>query len=128
MAIHTTWHDQDVIALRFERGWTWDDLRAAIKQADTMIISREHPVHLLIDIRQAGGLPRDFMRVAGELLSEGSARANEGHKVVIGAGRLIRAAYHGLRSVYPVDERPLLFAADTDEALRLLAETPLKAR
>ena len=55
MAIHTTWHDQDVIALRFERGWTWGDLRAAIKQADSMIISREQPVHLLIDIRQAGG-------------------------------------------------------------------------
>jgi hypothetical protein len=125
MPIQVQWEDtaHTLVRLQFERGWTWNDLYAAVEQADRLITSVPHTVHLLIDIRHAGGLPGDFMRRAGDLFAQGEARANEGRKVVIGAGPLIRAAYSGFLKVYggQMKNRPLLFAGDMDEARRLLS-------
>lgn len=124
MAITVNWADdrQQVINLVFQPGWTWDDLRAAIQKADELIISVSHTVHLLVDIRKAGGLPADFMRVAGELFEGGEARANEGQKVIVGAGRLLQMAYNGFLKVYGhrLKNRPFHFAGNMDEAQALL--------
>jgi hypothetical protein len=100
-------------------------LRAAIAQADGLITSVEHPVHLIIDIRNSGGLPGDFLSRAKDLFGQGEARANEGQRVVIGAGRLLRMAYKSLLAVYGqhLEGRPFLFANDLDEARQLLVES-----
>jgi hypothetical protein len=124
MPIQVQWEDpaHTLVRLQFERGWTWNDLYAAVDQADRLITSVPHTVHLLIDIRKAGGIPGDFISRAGDLFAQGSARANEGRKVVIGAGPLIRAAYGTFLKVYggQMKNRPLLFAGDMNEARRLL--------
>ncbi len=124
MNILIDWHnnEQNAIHLRFERGWTWDHLQQAIRQADTMIESVPHTVHLIIDLRNGGGVPGDFMSVAGDIFAQGEARANEGQRVVVGAGMLLRAAYRGLLAVYggQLAERPFLFAASLDEARQML--------
>ncbi|HEX2905352.1 MAG TPA: hypothetical protein VHO69_00720, partial [Phototrophicaceae bacterium] len=67
----------------------------------------------------------DFISVAGDMFAKGSARANEGRKVVIGANRLIRMAYGGFVSTFGahLKDRPFLFAADVNEARVLLAQT-----
>jgi hypothetical protein len=123
MGIELTWLDdrQHVLGLTFRPGWTWDGLRAAIDEADRRIAAVTHPVHLVIDLRQAGRLPGDFMRVAGDLLDSGPARPNEGERVVVGAGPLLRMAYGGFLRVYGsrVANRPLRFA-DTPQAARAL--------
>ncbi len=112
----------DTIQFIFEPNWTWDQLHAAIEKADVLILSVEHPVHLIIDIRQSGGLPRDFMSRAKDIFAQGEARANEGQRIVIGAGRWLRLAYSSLVTVYGQElaQRPFLFANDLDEAQRLL--------
>lgn len=124
MSIRVDWGDsaQTLIHLQFERGWKWQDLRASIQQADTLIGSVPHTVHLLIDIRRAGGVPADFITAAGDIFASGSARANEGQRVVIGAGPLIRLAYTSLTSVYAhkLKNRPFLFAGSLEEARALL--------
>lgn len=124
MSISIDWHnnEQNAIHLSFERGWTWEHLQQAIQQADSMIGSVSHTVHLIIDLRNGGGVPGDFMSVAGDIFSQGEARANEGQRVVVGAGMLIRAAYRGLLAVYGghLAERPFLFAANLEEAQHLL--------
>ncbi len=117
--VHTL--NNDVIHIQFRRGWHWDDLRAAIMQADAHIVDKPHAVHLIIDLREAGGIPRDFMQIAGELFAQGEARPNEGLKVVLGAGALMRAAYSGLRRVYALHDRPILFANDLADAQRMIA-------
>ena len=124
MHIHVQWADDahNIVHLTFERGWTWDDLKAAIHQADALIDSVEHTVHLIIDIRN-GGIPNNFLAAAGDIFAQGEARANEGKRVVIGAGMLIRAAYRSLQAVYgaKLADRPFLFAGNMDEAQRLIA-------
>jgi hypothetical protein len=125
MSIQVTWADtaHTIVHLQFAPGWGWADVNAAIQQADTMIISQPHPVNLLIDIREAGRLPGNFMQMAGDLFSQGEARPNEGKKIVIGAGALIRMAYKGFLKVYghKLQGRPLLFADSLNEAQTLLA-------
>ena len=120
MAIQVRWEStaRNAIYLEIQRGWTWPDLHEAIHQADQLITSVPHTVHLLIDIRKAGGLPRDFMTAAGDIFAQGEARTNEGQKIVIGAGMLIRAAYSGFLAVYgrQLQGRPFIFADSLDEA------------
>lgn len=122
--IHTSWADpaRTTIHLTFRRGWTLNDLRRAIMEADNMIASQPHDVHLIIDMRESGGLPRDFMSAAGDLFAAGEARDNEGQRVVIGAGALIRAAYRAVMGVYgtQLSKRPVLFAGSLEEAHQLL--------
>jgi len=127
MSINVGWanEEQTIIHLELQRGWKWNDLYGAIQQADDLITSVPHTVHLLIDIRNAGGLPADFMRVAGDIFSKGSARPNEGRKVVIGAGALIRMAYTTFISTFgsQMKDRAFLFASSLDEAQALLAQS-----
>jgi hypothetical protein len=124
MGIKVEWAnpDQTILHLIFQRGWKWDDLYGAIQQADDLITSVLHTVHMLIDIREAGGLPRDFMRVAGDVFSSGDARANEGQKIVVGANGLIQIAYKGFLTVYghKLQNRPFLFAPTLDTAYAML--------
>ncbi|MCB9457710.1 MAG: hypothetical protein H6671_17130 [Anaerolineaceae bacterium] len=124
MSITTAWGnpEQTVIHLTFKRGWTWAQLKTAVAQADDLLTSVDHTVDLLIDIREAGGVPGDFLSAAGELFASGEARANEGRKIVLGAGPLIRTAYNGLVRVYGyrMKNRPFVFAANWSQAQGML--------
>lgn len=122
MNITVTWSTPSVVLLQFTPGWTWNDLYAAIKQADTFIASVEHTVHLVVDLTRAGRIPGDFMRVAGDVFASGAARPNEGRRVVVGASPLIRAGYSALARVYGGDlrARPFHFTGSLDEAHALL--------
>lgn len=124
MSIVVGWgsETQNIVHLEFKRGWKWQDLYTALQEADDLIVSVPHTVHLIIDIRGAGGIPADFMTVAGDMFSKGSARPNEGKKVVVGAGPLIRMAYTGFVSTFgsQMKNRPFLFASSLDEARRMV--------
>lgn len=126
MHITVDWDNENrtIIRFQFQRGWTWDNLRAAIGQADDLITSVDHPVNLVIDIREAGAIPADFMSGATDIFASGEARANEGVKVVVGAGRLVRMAYDALRRLYgsKLEGRPFLFASSLEEAYKLLKQ------
>lgn len=124
MQINVAWDNNDhrIVRIVFQRGWTWQDLRQAIHQADDLITSENHTVHLVIDIHDAGGIPGDFISRAGELFAQGNARSNEGQKIVVGAGTLIRLAYKGVLKVYgsKLEGRPFIFADNLDEARAML--------
>ena len=130
MQINVAWDNSDhrIVRIVFQRGWTWQDLHQAVHQADALIKSETHTVHLVIDIHDAGGIPGDFISRAGELFAQGEARSNEGQKIVIGAGGLIRMAYKGFLKVYgsKLEGRPFVFADNLDAARALLA-TPSSA-
>jgi hypothetical protein len=128
MSIAIQWHNpkQTAIHLELRRGWTWDELNDAIQEVDKLITSVEHTVHIIIDIRKAGSIPGDFMSMAGDIFANGEARANEGKRVVIGAGSLIRIAYNGILAVYrhKLANRPFLFASNLDEAYEMIGLSP----
>ncbi len=125
MQINVGWDGTDhrIVRIVFQRGWTWQDLHQAVYQADALITSEPHTVHLVIDIHDAGGIPGDFISRAGELFAQGEARSNEGQKIVIGAGTLIKIAYKGFLKVYgrKLEGRPFVFADNLDEARAMLA-------
>jgi hypothetical protein len=126
MQIQVKWADDahTIVHLTFERGWTWDNLKAAIHQADALIDSVPHTVHLMIDIRN-GGIPSDFLSAAGDIFAQGEARANEGKRIVIGAGILIKAAYRTLQTVYgaKLADRPFHFAGSVNEAQQIISSS-----
>ena len=130
MQINVGWDNSDhrIVRIVFQRGWTWQDLREAIHQADHLIVSEPYTVNLVIDIHDAGGIPGDFISRAGELFSQGEARANEGQKIVVGAGTLMRMAYKAFLKVYgsKLEGRPFIFADNLDDARAMLA-TPSSA-
>jgi hypothetical protein len=123
MSINVNWADEThhAVQLTFHPGWTWQGLYAAITAADGLIGSVAHRVDLLIDLRQAGRLPGDFMQMAGDVFASGEARSNEGRRIVIGAGPILRAAYGAfLRLNRKAAERPLIFAASLSDAQAVL--------
>lgn len=122
MNIAVSWHTPSIILLQFRPGWSWDDLYAAIKEADALIASADHVVHLVIDLSRAGRIPGDFLRVAGGVFASGAARSNEGQRLVVGAGALIRAGYNTLAHVYggSLRARPFRFVNSLAEAYALL--------
>jgi hypothetical protein len=126
MQINVGWdgNDHRIVRIVFQHGWTWQDLHQAVHQADQLITSETHTVHLVIDIHDAGGIPGDFISRAGELFEGGDARSNEGQKIVIGAGTLMKIAYKGFLKVYgsKLEGRPFVFADNLDEARAMLAE------
>lgn len=122
MSIQVGWLNPSVIHIKFRRGWNWDDLYAALEQADTFIGSVSHTVHVIIDVSGGGRLPSDFIRAAGDLFAQGEARTNEGQRVVVGANGMVRMAYGGLQRVYGhrLSDRPFLFASSLEDAHALL--------
>lgn len=123
MGINTRWDNRDctTILLEFETEWTFSDLEAAIQQMDTMITSVLHRVDVLIDVEGAA-VPKDVMNMAKMLLGSGEARANEGHRMVVGANGIIRQGYTALRKLFAgrLKGREVLFADDLSHARAVL--------
>jgi hypothetical protein len=126
MHVNVTWQDnaKTLVRIQLLKGWTWNEVKQALRQVDEMIASVPHTVNVLIDLREGGGIPRDFLAVAGELLHDGEARPNEGEKVVIGANFLMKTAYRGFQSLYKnkLENRPIYFADSVENAQALLQQ------
>lgn len=107
------------IDIKLKRGWNWNDLRQSVETADTMIGSVEHTVNLLIDIREAGGLPTDFLQVAGDLLGGGDPRPNQGETLILGANWILKTAYQAVLRLYGAEmqKRPLRFVESMNSTL-----------
>lgn len=131
MRVNVEWQNTEktLIHIQLLAGWTWDNMRTALKQVDDMIVSVAHPVHLMIDLRQGGRVPSDFLAVAGDLLNQGQARPNEGEKVIVGANFLIKTAYRGFQSLYKtkLENRPIHFADSVEEAQQLIQQKAHKS-
>ena len=123
MAINTLWDDQNKtrILVEFETSWTWDELDAALEKADTMIISVNHAVDIIIDV-EGSNLPKDFLKGARNLLANPEQRDNEGHRVVVGANNLMRQAYQTVMKAFgeKLTGRDILFANDLSHARTML--------
>lgn len=129
MGILTTWDDtaKTRVLIEFETSWTWDELEAAIEVADQMIASVTHQVDLMIDV-EGSTLPKDFLNAAKNLLANPEGRPNEGSRVVIGAGKVIRTAYQTLQKTFgeKLVGREIVFAEDIPQARSLLYSMRMK--
>ncbi|MCA9914490.1 MAG: hypothetical protein KC496_14150, partial [Anaerolineae bacterium] len=127
--ILTTWDDtaRTRVLIEFETSWTWDELESAIEAVDQMIGSVTHQVDVMIDV-EGSTLPKDFLSAAKNLLANPEGRPNEGSRVVIGAGKVIRTAYQTLQKTFgeKLVGREIVFAEDIPQARSLLYSMRMK--
>ncbi|MCU0512815.1 MAG: hypothetical protein MUE40_09620 [Anaerolineae bacterium] len=125
MAIITMWDNREKQAVRmeFETEWTWKDLEAAIDATDKLIASVPHQVDVIIDIEGAN-LPKDFMSAAKNLLANPQPRSNEGNRVVVGAGSMVKTGYQTIKMTFgeKLVGREVLFAANLPQARAMLRD------
>ncbi len=129
MGILTTWDDtaKTRVLIEFETTWTWDELESAIEAVDQMIGSVAHQVDVMIDV-EGSTLPKDFLSAAKNLLANPEGRPNEGARVVIGAGKVIRTAYQTVQKTFgeKLVGREIVFAEDLPQARSLLYSMRMK--
>jgi hypothetical protein len=60
MNIQVIWDNETKKTIRyiFQKGWTWQDVREALKQAATMMEPLQHKVNVIMDFRQASMIPQ----------------------------------------------------------------------
>lgn len=123
MAIVTRWDNKKktIVLLEFESEWSWNDLEEAVQQADALIGSVDHFVDLIIDL-EGSSIPKDVLNAAQTLLASGSARPNEGVRVVVGANGTMRTIYQTLQKTFggTVDGRAILFAPTLSDARAII--------
>jgi glycerol kinase len=123
MAIVTRWDNKKktIVLLEFESEWSWNDLEEAVQQADALIGSVDHFVDLIIDL-EGSSIPKDVLNAAQTLLASGSARPNEGVRVVVGANGTMRTIYQTLQKTFggTVDGREILFAPTLSDARAII--------
>ena len=125
MAILTRWDNRDKTPtlLEFESEWNWDDLEQAFQEADGYIISVTHQVDIILDV-EGSSIPKDFLNAIKRLVQENGdgARDNEGHRIVVGANKALRAVYSTAQNTFKkhLDGREILFASDLSDARAIL--------
>jgi hypothetical protein len=103
MPVSIDWTDDSRTLARYEilAPWTWDDLHTAAERLDAMLDSVDHPVDVLIDVRQMGSLPSSAL---GHLRSLTQQTARHPHwrlSLIIGASRLVQALMNTLTLLHP---------------------------
>lgn len=123
MAIRTVWDNtsKQTVLVEFETEWTWSDLEAAIEKTDQLIASTPNNVDIIIDV-EGSSIPKDFMTAAKNLLANPEPRGNEGRRIVVGAGKMMRTAYNTIQKTFgeKLVGRELLFADDLTQARAIL--------
>lgn len=123
MAIQTRWDNrtQTIVLIEFESEWAFADLENAVERADSLIGSVSHSVDIIIDI-EGSKVPTDFLNMAKALLANPTPRANEGQRVIVGAGNWIKQGYALIKKAFgdKLQGREVLFAPDLDTARAIL--------
>lgn len=123
MAIVTRWDNKkkSIVLLEFESEWSWNELEEAVQKADSLIGSVEHFVDLIIDL-EGTSIPKDIVNAAKTLLASGSARPNEGARVVVGANGAMRTIYQTLQKSFgtTAEGREVLFAPSINDARAII--------
>jgi hypothetical protein len=73
MSVHVEWDNPDKRAIRwtYVGRWTWGEFDDALKAANALLETVDHPVDYLVDVRQMGILPPDVVkRVKAEYLEQ----------------------------------------------------------
>ena len=122
MGINVSWDDAErkIIYFHFAGQWEWDELYTASDQATAMLDSADHTVDFIMDIREASQNPKDLMSHAERIASGSHPR--RGIMVVVGANKLLRTVGSGLRKLFPVATRSVVFANDLEEAYEIIAD------
>jgi hypothetical protein len=127
MGVRTVWLDDEhsVLGYLFEGNWTWDEMRRAIQQADTLMSTVDHAVDFIADTRGVGLIPSDVVTNFRELAVSSPPHPNYGGLTVfVGTNTLIRNLLNMASNIYRQlnQYHRFVFVATTEEAYTMIAE------
>lgn len=102
MTVSIEWYDEahSVLYMKFESGWTLEDLRLASESGWKMMGTVDHAVGTIMDVSGGNQVPSGFLPYARRLVS--ARPANAGMIVITGGTSLMMGIYRMLRQLYGV--------------------------
>jgi hypothetical protein len=117
MPVHFDWDNEQQTVLWFTATapWNWTDFHRAMRQATFWLDAVQHPVDLVVDLRQSHKLPAGAL---GHIRSLGTAIHPNGQNrvVIIGLDEAIAGPLGGVDRVYSDGTRLIRFVDTADEA------------
>ena len=104
---------------RFPSERTWQAFHANRLQYEEMLSSVSHRVDFVADLTDAVVIPGNMV---SNIVSVFNKRLeNEGYVILIGAGQMIQLAYNMIETILPIVKNYVIFVANMEEALELVA-------
>jgi hypothetical protein len=115
--ITTHWYEQDerVVAINMQGAWTWADCHRAISEVMTLVFSRNQPIDLIIDMRDAGPTPMNTAPLNPPLNLE-SVLADNGMMAVVGEGDFVALIGATFRKMMRIPHRQFTTADTVEDA------------
>lgn len=122
MGIEVIWDDDTHTCIRYNvrGGWTFEDLRTARQEVHTLIAGRQEKIPIIIDLRGSQLLPENMFSHFGTRSYDGVDEL--GFMVFVGSNSLVRGMFASFQRIYPKRAVNWQFAANLDEARRLVQE------
>ena len=117
MSIDFAWDndDQTVLRLVATAPWNWNDFHKGMRRATFLLDTVDHPVELIIDLRQSNTLPAGALghvRSLGKPLHPNMRT----RLIIIGLDPSVAGPLGGADGIYQVGERLIHFVKTDDEA------------
>ena len=121
MPVNILWDDDAQMTVRYdyEGKWTWEDVYAGSNRANEMVASVDHPVSIIHNMTQSGGMPRDALTHARRITS--SIPENWDISVVVGSGAFTESLLNIFSKVYKKLGDHYRTAPTLDEARAIIA-------
>jgi hypothetical protein len=125
MGIRTHWYNDEKTAIRyyFTGIWTWTECFAAVDQAVEMLDSVQHPVVLIIDMRDNQHVPSlSPQALSGMANLPTMAHPNTAFLVLVGARLVVKTTFEVFRRLFPSAAARYRVVDSIGEAEALMSE------
>ena len=117
MPITCIWDNPEKSVLRhiYQGSWEWKDFYQSIAEADAMMDTVDHKVHVIVDVRKSKIMPSDTLTHIGHLRGR-TAHANRGQTVLVGGNMFLQRLYTLFSKIYPEMVMRFLLVSSIEEA------------
>lgn len=108
MPASITWDDKSQTVLRYilTGTWTWAEFRLGVDEAVALINSVDHPVDVILDLRNSESLPLDNpFPTLKYMVSVVPPNASQTAFIIVGGQSLMVALVNSLQKIYPTDNK-----------------------
>ena len=122
MGIRLLWGNEEKTILRhiYDGKWTVDDYRGAMEESRQMLLSVQHPVDLIIDMRKSASPPFGILPAYQE--TDQLVPDNQRLVIMVKPGMIMKALNRIITDIAPRSSANGIIAESMDEAHALIAE------
>jgi hypothetical protein len=122
--IEVSWYndEQTVLYFDFHGKWGWDDLREAQEISDDILTTVQHPVNMIMHVKNRVWLPANFLGNVPWLMRRVELHPKVNHLIVVGVGSLIVEAFYLVCQAYRLPHQRYHFVSGLSDADHLLGD------